>query len=282
MEETSCILCSGGKARPLFAKASRQGDVFQLNRCRVCGLEFISPRPTRDEIGAYYRADYFSRRDDRGYDDYFSERVRAEVERVFVLNLRDLGFFEFEKSLDGEKNALDIGCAAGYFVSYLDARGWDSRGIDISRECVDAAKTRGLSVDCGDYLSQSYPKKFKLITLWASIEHLHDPHLFLEKAWKDLDDGGTLFISTCRTGGMNFMRLYGRDWRFYNFPEHLYFFSRRTMKKILERAGFRMAAYRTYGSGFGKPGTPARRAADFMAKRMYMGDMMLVGARKAR
>jgi 2-polyprenyl-3-methyl-5-hydroxy-6-metoxy-1,4-benzoquinol methylase len=178
--------------------------------------------------------------------------------------------------------ALDIGCAAGYFVSFLKNRGWNARGIDISPECVDAARSQGLDVVCGDYLAQNYDRAFDLITLWASIEHLHDPHLFLDRVRSQLADGGLLYISTCRTGGLNFMRLFGRNWRFYNFPEHLYFFSRSTMQKILVRTGFSMIQYRTYGSGLGEKGSLTRACADRAAKSLGLGDMMLVAARKAQ
>ena len=280
MEEVSCLICGNGPVKQLFTKESRQGEAFLLNRCRKCGLEFLSPRPTAEEIGAYYRADYFTRRTDRGYDDYFSEKVRREIERVFTLNLADLGFFEFEAALEAKRRSLDIGCAAGYFVSYLKERGWDARGIDISAECVEAARSQGLDVFCGDYLRRNYETKFDLITLWASIEHLHQPHVFLDRIRDDLDEHGRLYISTCRTGGLNFMRLFGKEWRFYNFPEHLYFFSRSTIKKILVRSGFRMVRYETYGSGFGGAGTFVRSCADRMAKKFHLGDMMLIAAEK--
>ena len=76
------------------------------------------------------------------------------------------------------------------------------------------------------------------------------------------------------------MRLYGRNWRFYNFPEHLYFFSRSAIKKLLERKGFRIIRCSTYGSGFGRAGSIRRKAADVMAKRLRLGDMMLIAAEK--
>ena len=278
MEHVQCILCGSSASRPLFSKPSKKGELFTVNRCSSCGLEYLSPRPGRDEIGAYYNAEYFSRRTDRGYDDYLSREVRKEIERVFVMNLSDLGFYEFEENCSAQRRSLDIGCAAGYFVSYLQQRGWDARGIDISEHCVSAACDAGLNVDHGNYLEQSYDGRFDLITLWASIEHLHDPHLFVEKIARDLAPSGIVYISTCRTGGLNFMKLFGRKWRFYNFPEHLYFFSNKTMKALLHKYGFAVKRRVTYGSGIGSSGTIRKRVADAMAKKMYMGDMMLVSA----
>jgi SAM-dependent methyltransferase len=212
-----------------------------------------------EEMGRYYGAGYFMKRTERGYDNYFSGALRGEIERVFGMNLHDLGFFDFEKGLGEERSSLDIGCAAGYFVDFMKRRGWNSSGIDVSKECVDFAVSAGLDVRQGDYLATEYARPFDCVTLWASIEHLHHPHLFLEKIHDELAPGGMLYLSTCRAGGVNFMRLYGPDWRFYNLPEHLYYFSRTNIRRLLARRGFEVTAYRTYGSGFAKPGSLARR-----------------------
>ncbi len=279
MENVNCIICNSG-SKPLFTKESRFGEIFTLARCRGCGLEFISPRPGIDEIGRYYDPAYFTRRTERGYNNYFSPGVRGEIERVFALNLDDLGFDDFERDLGEEKRSLDIGCAAGYFVAYLGERGWDASGIDISRECTDFAVKLGLNVTRGDYLEEEYTGGFDLISLWASIEHLHHPELFLEKIWGDLNETGRLYISTCRTGGVNFKCLFGKSWRFYNFPEHLYFFSLGTIRKLLEKHGFRIKRMITYGSGVGKSGSPVKRGADYLAKKLNLGDMMIISAEK--
>ena len=281
MEEVRCLICGKNDAVPRFEKASPDGGVYRLVRCRRCGLEFVSPRPCSDEIGKYYGDAYFGRRTDRGYDDYFAESTRREIERVIGLNLRDLGFHDFEESLPAEKRVLDIGCAAGYFLMYLHERGWDATGVDISPECVAFARGAGLAVYEDDYLEIAFARPFNLITFWASIEHMHHPDRFLEKAREELADGGRLYISTCRSGGVNFMRLFGSRWRYYNFPEHLYFFSRGAMVKLLERKGFRVEGYATYGSGFGAPGSLVRGAADVLAKGCRLGDMMLISAGKA-
>jgi SAM-dependent methyltransferase len=281
MESVECIICNSS-SRAVFQKESRFGESFTLARCGGCGLEFVSPRPGVDEIGRYYKPEYFTRRTERGYNNYFSDDVRRDIERVFRMNLEDLGFAEFEKSLGEKKRSLDIGCAAGYFVAYMKDRGWEASGIDISKECTDFAAGRGLNVINGDYLKEEYSGGFDLITLWASIEHLHHPGLFLEKISRDLNDGGRLYISTCRTGGLNFKQLFGKKWRFYNFPEHLYFFSFGTMRRILDLYGFRITRMITYGSGVGKSGSPVKKAADLLAKKISLGDMMILSAEKNR
>jgi 2-polyprenyl-3-methyl-5-hydroxy-6-metoxy-1,4-benzoquinol methylase len=276
----NCIICGSSGFTPQFKKQSVHGDDFTLVKCQECGLKFLAEVPDESEMRKYYSKEYFLKRTERGYDNYFSDSVRNEIERVFRLNLADLGFNDFEKSLYGEKCSLDIGCAAGYFVNYLKTKRWNAAGIDVSEECVDFAKGAGLDVITGDYLKQKFGRKFDLITLWASLEHLHHPDLILNKIHQDLNNNGRLYISTCRGDGLNFMKLFGSGWRFYNFPEHIYFFSRKTIGKILENNGFKIDKYFTYGSNLGRGGSAIRKIGDKMAKKFFLGDMMIVSARK--
>ncbi|MBN2402453.1 MAG: class I SAM-dependent methyltransferase [Spirochaetes bacterium] len=276
----TCIICASKDNNTVFKKTSAMGDEFTLVKCSNCGLKFLSQVPDEREISYYYKKTYFTKRTERGYDNYFSGSTKNEIERVFKLNLADLGFYKYENRLKEKRRSLDIGCAAGYFVNFLKGKGWHSYGIDISKDCVDFANRLGLNVRQGDYMKINFSKKFDLITLWSTIEHLHRPDLILKKAYKDLKKDGILYISTCRADGFNFMKLFGKKWRFYNFPEHMFFFSYQTLKKLLVNSGFAIMNYKTYGSNLGKSGSWIRKAADFIAKKFYLGDMMIVSAKK--
>ncbi|MGL4370170.1 MAG: class I SAM-dependent methyltransferase [Spirochaetota bacterium] len=277
-----CIVCGEPAAFRCFSKPGADGISYSLAECARCATQFLHPRPTEEETARYYGSAYFTKRTDRGYDNYFSPEIRAEIERVIALNLKGLGFDEtFPAGGSRKLRSLDIGCAAGYFVNYLQTRGWDAQGIDISSPCTDfAQKKLSLKVLNGNYCDTEYLDCFDLITLWATIEHLHRPDKILEKAHRDLLPGGMIYISTCRAGGCSFMKLFGKSWRYYNFPEHLYFFTLPSLKRLLKKKGFTPVASFTYGSGFGKPKSALRRAADFCARRLRMGDMMVIAARK--
>lgn len=275
-----CIICGSRSFSPQFSKPSATGEKFTLVKCDECGLKFLSQVPDEKEIIQYYKKQYFTQRTDRGYDDYFSGKIKNEIERVFKLNLTDLDFFRFENELGNKRYALDIGCAAGYFVNYLKEKGWHSQGIDVSKVCVDHARKMKLDVRQGDYIKTDFRKNFDLITLWATIEHLHRPDLVLKKAYNDLKTDGRIYISTCRVDGFNFMKIFGKKWRFFNFPEHIYFFSHNTLKRLLKSSGFEVIVYKTYGSNFGKSGTLIRKIGDYFAKKFYLGDMLIISAKK--
>lgn len=273
-------MCGSHQFAHAFTKAGSGGE-YQLHRCVRCGHRMLLPIPSSEELTACYQGDYFTSRTDRGYDNYYSEPVRREIERVFALNLRDLGFFRLEKKLPPRRFALDIGCAAGYFVAFMQSRGWNSFGIEVSAPCVDyARKQLKLDVMLGDYLAATFPFRFDLITMWATIEHLPDPAAFLAKASTDLKPGGTLILSTCCISPLSFASRAGSAWRFYNFPEHIHYFSPSGLRRLLEQHGFRVVRSVRYGSGFGRPGSVIRRIADFIAKRLRRGDMIAIMAVK--
>ncbi|EMJ86071.1 methionine biosynthesis protein MetW-like protein [Leptospira kirschneri str. JB] len=230
-------------------------------------------------MASYYSEEYFLKRSDRGYDNYFSEGIRDEISRVFGLNLKDLDFQTWEKSLPSAKRCLDVGCAAGYFVDYMQSRGWDSYGIDIAQAPVKFAQDKlKLKVEQVDFLEWKSTDPFDLITLWASIEHLHKPKETLEKIYTHLKPGGRVILSTCRWGIL--AKLQGPSWRYLNVPEHLYYYSLPGIVKLCRSLGFEKKKHVTYGSGLTAKKNPSllyktlKYLADPTVKFLDQGDMM--------
>src|SRR5688500_8773612 len=78
-----CCLCGVADAVPLavgeeFDSRTRR-DTFMPMRCRRCGLIFLNPRPTRDELARIYPPSYHAfqfSEDDFG----LAHRVRSRLE----------------------------------------------------------------------------------------------------------------------------------------------------------------------------------------------------------
>ncbi|MDV6237589.1 class I SAM-dependent methyltransferase [Leptospira ellisii] len=281
MESVSCNTCGSSEFTSLFSKSNHRNETFHIVECKECGLVQVNPQPSPEEVSSYYSEEYFLKRSDRGYDNYFSETVKNEISRVFGLNLRDLDFEAWENSLSGSKRCLDVGCAAGYFVDYMARRGWDSHGIDIAESPVRFAREKlGLQVEQGDFLrwKNGEGQKFDLVTLWASIEHLHKPKETLEKIHTHLKPGGRIVLSTCRWGTL--AKLQGPSWRYLNVPEHLYYYSLSGLIALCEGIGFSETTHVTYGSGMTTKKNAsffygiAKNIADPLVKILDQGDMM--------
>lgn len=281
----SCDSCQSDDFRFILEKKSPLEIVYQVHSCLNCGLVQVNPRPSLEELSKYYTDNYFTQRTDRGYDNYYSEKIQKEIERVFKLNLQDSGFYDWERKSKLSKRSLDIGCAAGYFVKFLKDSGYDSMGIEIAEGPSQYARQKlGLNVLSLDFLEWDTKQNFSVITLWATIEHLYAPYQTLKKIYELLLPGGVLLLSTCRYGTL--AKWKGVDWRYLNVPEHLFYYSLVGIKRQLEKIGYVVDKSFTYGSGMTSKNDAGpwfrmkKRILDSLVKWTNQGDMMVVLAKK--
>ncbi len=308
VRDIPCDQCGGEQFLTMFEKESSRGERYQLVRCVSCDLVQVNPQPDAHTVAPYYEREYFTKRTDRGYNNYFSEELKAQINKVYEQNLSDLSFLEYEQHLqsgswllqhlggaaagpqrvstpdsktDHRPRSLDVGCAAGYFVQYLAERGWNAQGVELSRAAANfGIKELDLNILVADFLTcrKLARDSYDLISLWASIEHMHSPRKVLARAFELLKPGGRMILSTCRYGVL--AKLRGIEWRFMNVPEHLYFFSLEGLTALAADIGFRSEASVTYGSGLtGRADASlwyraAKRIADPAVKRWNQGDMM--------
>lgn len=289
MDQIPCNTCYTEDFHPLFSKASSQGETFRIVECKRCGLVQVNPQPSPEDVAKYYEDSYFTQRTDRGYDDYYSESTKREISRVYNLNLGDLDFFTWEKSLGPSKTALDVGCAAGYFLDYLRDRDWQVKGLDIASGPVAFAVNKlKLDVEQTDFLAwdPAGTKQFDLVTLWASLEHLHHPKQTLEKILLHLKPGGRLILSTCRYGLL--ARTLGPKWRYLNVPEHLYYYSLDGIEKLCMDLGYLPLSHISYGSGLTMRKNASwrfkasKKISDWAVKVLDQGDMMALSFGKTK
>lgn len=283
----ACDTCSATDFKFLFSKDSAAGIEYGIYECARCGLVQTLPRPTEEELEECYGAHYFQRRTDRGYDNYFSDAMRTQLQKVWDMNLQDVGFFQFEKlCLDGPgARALDVGCASGFFVDYLNRRGWQAEGIELSQAAAGfGIDELGLTIHVQDFLDFQPSEPYDFISLWASIEHLRSPLQAMRKISAMLRPGGMLVLSTCRWGLLS--RSLGPSWRFLNVPEHLFYFSRSNLVHLARQFDLKEVGSITYGSGFtafkgmGFFYRTAKALADRAVKFVGLGDMMVYAFRK--
>jgi SAM-dependent methyltransferase len=199
-------------------------------RCAQCGLG-------RAETGGfdartYYTEDYFSgaRRD--GYADYRgSEQVlRREFARTvdYVRDFRRGG------------RLLEIGCAYGFFLEEA-RRFYDVGGIEIADGAVAFCRARGLSVINGvaEEATLAQFGMLDVIVLLDVIEHLPDPRNTLALCKQHLNPGGVIVITTGDFASL-YARLAGRNWRLMTPPQHLWFFTPDSIRRLSHSLGLEL------------------------------------------
>lgn len=227
----ACIVCGQGDHAPYSPG---------VRRCLTCGHVFAEVRLSDEEVAALYCRDYFFGNE---YLDYV--RDRAVQERNFGLRLAVLAQF-----LDParHRHLLEIGSAFGFFLRMARERFATVRGIEISD--VGSRYSReelGINVSQEDFLKTQpgYPLP-DVVCLWDVIEHLREPHLTLEKIGRDTQAGALLAFTTGDIESLNARLRRGR-WRLIHPPTHLHYFSRRTLVRLLDRAGFDVVYSRPAG-----------------------------------
>jgi len=238
----------------------------------------MNPQPVKDEIIARYSSKFGK--------DYLSYEIENESSflQLQKLAMEDAGFYKIEKALKLRKteapSALDVGCATGTLLAFLRDRGWNVKGTEISPAAEYARNVRRLDVRNVPLEEIEFPSgSFDIVLASHLIEHLNDPYSFLKEAHRVLKDDGKIFITTPNISGLQ-AYLYGGRWRSAIF-DHLYLFSVRTLKKMIKRAGFKVEKVSTWG-GIAAGLAPAwiKNSADFLAKRLGFGDVMIMRARK--
>lgn len=226
-EVFSCELCGSSKNRTLYRSLPK------LHRCLDCGLVYTHPMPTPAELMELYDDQYFVSHSStvKGYDNYL--RDRDNICRTFRKR-----FGYIRRFLAQPGRVLDVGCAAGFFLSVAREMGWDAEGLDISDFAVELVRAEGFKAFCGPLENFPQPEKpYDLVTMWDVIEHVPSPKAYLERIGRLLRPGGYLVIATPVIDSLPRM-IFGDRWMGFKEHEHLYFFSSKTLGRILRQTGF--------------------------------------------
>lgn len=211
-------------------------DGLAVLRCPTCSLVFRAQPPAVEDLPEIYALDYF--RDDvegasaRGYADYVRD------EQLHRLNARRR-LRTLEKYQPGRGRLLDVGCAAGFLVDEARRAGWEAKGVDVSEEMVAlAVDNLHASVMEGTLDDVSIGDgELEAVTMWDYIEHAIDPAGDIERCARLLRPGGVLALSTGDVDSL-VARACGRRWHLLTPRHHNFFFSKKTLRMLLERAGF--------------------------------------------
>lgn len=94
----------------------------------------------------------------------------------------DGALVEFVSAHAGRR-VLDLGCGLGGYTRALADRGFDVRGIDVSPEYVERARSLGVPVDLYDGGALPYEDgSFDSVAMLEVLEHLDDPAALLREA----------------------------------------------------------------------------------------------------
>lgn len=199
-------------------------DIF---RCEACGLGRAEAVAGFDPA-AYYTGGYFSGEHADGYADYSG--AEPVLRREFAHTV------DFIRTLRPRGRLLEIGCAYGFFLDEAK-RHYDVRGIELAAEAAAACRSRGLDVVTGAADAPTLDRlgpPFDVIVLLDVIEHLPRPDEVLTVATQRLERNGVIVLTTGDFASP-LARLTGARWRLMTPPQHLWFFTAESFRRLARR-----------------------------------------------
>lgn len=230
MPDATCNLCGASDPRVLFRR-----DEATFLQCRGCGLEWVYPQPSLEEMRELYSNPRYFNTDNisqYGYSEYLRNKH-------LVVNLCSQRLDEIEHFTRRETgHLLDVGCATGTLLEMSRLRGWQVSGVDLSAFATRIARDYyALDVKTGELAEASYPADyFDVLVMDDLIEHVLDPTGLVLEASRILKPGGLLTLNTPNRAGL-WHRLMGHRWFHYKQTEHTYFFSPAVIRDLLSRCG---------------------------------------------
>ena len=224
-----------GDAGPagLIPTTDRFGTALaDIVRCPACSHRQTDPMPADAVLESAYAG--------AASQDYVAEEAgqRATARRVLERIEARLAPAPIpDNGGPRHRKLLDLGCWMGFLLSEAKARGWVVLGVEPSAFASAYARERlGLDVRTGDLLSTELPRAhFDAVVMGDVLEHLPRPGEALERIAELLRPGGIAWLALPDAGSVVARALRARWWSV--IPTHVQFFTRRSLRTLLERHG---------------------------------------------
>jgi SAM-dependent methyltransferase len=139
-----------------------------------------------------------------------------------------------------KRRLLDVGCAYGFFVKAAKKAGWEAEGLEVSEFAADYGRKKyHLDIYTGtleSYASSKGQTQFGAITMLDVLEHLPDQIETIKTISSLLAPGGIVVAKVPNVTSLRATLARSR-WRQFKPPEHLHYFTPRSIALLFRSAG---------------------------------------------
>ena len=226
----ACPLCGSEAPKPekLTVESPSAGLPLTLVDCRECGAAFY-------EGAGLVAADA---PDHSAALKFYVEQgagVDVMIEPLFQVDPRRV------------RRSLEVGCGFGYALDFVRwAFGWDARGVDPSPLAAAGRAALGLDIAPESLGRAAGADRGARDLVFCSevIEHVPDPHGFVQVLGSHLAEDGVLVLTTPNAGAIRREAPEAMVLSVLSPGHHLVLFRPATLRRLLEVSGFRDVAIR--------------------------------------
>ncbi len=214
-----CKICSSDKTQII-----NLGKV-KLIKCMKCDAHFLKHFPTEEKLLNYYKKKY----------KLTSSFLSTERRRISRLPEQIKLISEIMKYIKPPASILEIGCDKGFFLNEARNFGYNCTGIELSKDARNYCKKIGIKV----YKNiDQIDKKFDIIVLWHSLEHITEPILLLSSLKEFMTSNAQIFIRVPAFDCI-WRKIFKQRWVWFQPNNHYYHYSQKSLRKLLEICGFK-------------------------------------------
>lgn len=223
-QHTKCLLSGSEDLKPL-----KGYEDHYLVKSKPLGFVFCSRIPTEEELQAHYAQ--YSR------VEYYSPITKKRYQQLL---------HEWEPYRKTNK-ILDIGCGTGFFLETAKEKGWEVYGTEYTTNAMEICKAKGINMQQGRLKAEWYaPEMFDIVTSFEVLEHINNPVEEVKNINTILRKRGLFYLTTPNFNAAE--RLILKDkYNVIEYPEHLCYYTPKTLNYLLSHNGFRKVQIMTTG-----------------------------------
>jgi 2-polyprenyl-3-methyl-5-hydroxy-6-metoxy-1,4-benzoquinol methylase len=242
LEKINCQICGSDSNKKLFDCSDRfniTSEKFIIIKCNECNFVYLNPRPDVESISKFYVFE--------NYDPFVDiSSAKSILSKIYVY-LREFTVSWKRKQIEKIKKSgfiLDFGCGTGEFLKEMENNNWKIFGVEKDENAVKYAREK-LNLEVfsnSEFRILNSELKYDVITLWHSLEHIHNLKETIELLHSLLKQDGLMCIALPNIDSLD-ARFYKNKWIALDAPRHLYHFTPQSIQKFLNNSGFEIIKY---------------------------------------